>query len=92
LKYGDRDELVKTAKVDGFSTIYGENDLGGLGAVYAFKEAPKLYGMKENPVIPSSVIFWHKYLKPLSWIGLGGVVAAAAIHYLAIGPHKDEEV
>ncbi|MDD3618711.1 MAG: 4Fe-4S dicluster domain-containing protein [Desulfobulbaceae bacterium] len=91
LKYGDRNELISNAKADGFSTIYGEQDLGGLGAVYAFKDEPKLYGMKENPTIPSSVVFWHTYLKPLSWIGLGGVVAAAAIHYLAIGPHKDEE-
>jgi len=37
------------------------------------------------------VVFWHNYLKPLSAIGLGGVVAAAAIHYLAIGPHKEEK-
>ena len=41
--------------------------------------------------IPSSVVFWHTYLKPLSYIGLGGVVAAAAIHYLTVGPHKDDK-
>jgi formate dehydrogenase iron-sulfur subunit len=92
LRFGDRDELISTARADGFGTIYGEKDLGGLGSIYAFKEAPKLYGMKENPTIPSSVIFWHTYLKPLSLIGLGGVVVAAAVHYLAVGPHKDEEV
>jgi len=91
LKFGEREDLVATAKTDGFTTLYGEQDLGGLGSVYAFKEEPKLYGMKENPRIPSSVVFWHTYLKPLSYIGLGGVVAAAAIHYLAIGPHKDEK-
>jgi len=92
LRFGDRNELLSTAKAEGFGTIYGEKDLGGLGSIYAFKEEPKLYGMKENPAIPSSVIFWHTYLKPLSLIGLGGVVAAAAIHYMAVGPHKDEEV
>lgn len=94
LKYGDRNELITTARNEGFSTIYGEQDLDGLGSMYAFKEEPKLYGMKENPTVPSSVVFWHTYLKPLSAIGLIGVTAAAAIHYLAIGPHKekDEEV
>ena len=92
LRFGDRDELISTAKAEGFGTIYGEKDLGGLGSIYAFKDEPKLYGMKENPAIPSSVVFWHTYLKPLSLIGLGGVVAAAAIHYMAVGPHKDEEV
>jgi len=91
LKYGDRDELISTAKKEGFGTIYGEKDLNGLGSIYAFKDAPKLYGMKENPAIPSSVVFWHTYLKPLSLIGLGGVVGAAALHYLTVGPHKDEE-
>ena len=74
-----------------FINIYGEKDLEGLGSIYAFKDEPKLYGMKENPTIPSSVVFWHNYLKPLSWLGLGGVVAAAALHYLAIGPHKEKE-
>ena len=61
LKFGDRDELIGTAKKEGFKTIYGEKDLGGLGSVYAFKDEPKLYGMKENPAIPSSVVFWHNY-------------------------------
>lgn len=91
LRFGDRDELISSAKQDGFGTIYGEKDLGGLGSIYAFKDAPKLYGMKENPKIPSSVAFWHTYLKPLSAIGLAGVVGAAAIHYLAVGPQKEEE-
>jgi formate dehydrogenase iron-sulfur subunit len=91
LKYGNRDELISAAKKEGFSTIYGEKDLEGLGSIYAFKDAPKLYGMKENPSIPASVVFWHTYLKPLSLIGLGGVIGAAAIHYLAVGPHKEEE-
>jgi len=91
LKFGNRDELISAAKKEGFSTVYGEKDLDGLGSIYAFKEAPKLYGMKENPSIPASVVFWHTYLKPLSLIGLGGVIGAAAIHYLTVGPHKDDE-
>ena len=91
LKFGDRAELISTAKKDGFGTIYGEEDLGGLGSIYAFKEEPKLYGMTDDPAIPSSVVFWHTVLKPFAVAGLGGVVAAAAIHYLAVGPHKEEE-
>ncbi|MFH1216654.1 MAG: 4Fe-4S dicluster domain-containing protein [Pseudomonadota bacterium] len=91
LKYGDRDELINSARKEGFTTIYGEKDLGGLGSLYAFRDAPKLYGMKDNPAIPSSVVFWHTVLKPFAVVGLGGVVAAAAIHYLAVGPHKEEE-
>ena len=91
IKYGDRDALLASAKKAGYGKVYGEADLGGLGSLYAFKDAPKIYGMNENPAIPESVVFWHKVLKPLSIIGLGGVVAGALIHYAAVGPHKDEE-
>lgn len=92
LRFGDRSQLIDTAKKEGFTTIYGESDLGGLGSIFAFKEEPKLYGMKDNPTLPSSVIFWHTVLKPFAVVGLGGVVAASLVHYLAVGPHKDEEV
>ncbi len=92
LRFGDRDALIAQAKQAGYGKIYGEADLGGLGSLFAFKDAPKLYGYADKPNIPESVIFWHNVLKPLAVIGLGGVVAGALIHYAAIGPHKDEEV
>jgi len=91
IKFGDRDQLIGSARNAGYQKVYGEADLTGLGALFAFKDAPKIYGMNENPAIPESVIFWHKVLKPLAVFGLGGVVAGALVHYMAIGPHKDEE-
>ncbi len=91
IRFGERNSLIALAKQAGYAKVYGEADLTGLGTLYAFKEAPKLYGMSENPAIPESVIFWHNVLKPLAVIGLGGVVAGALIHYAAIGPHKEEE-
>jgi formate dehydrogenase iron-sulfur subunit len=92
LRFGDRDKLIETAKQAGYGKIYGEADLGGLGSIFAFRDAPKIYGYAEKPNIPESVIFWHNVLKPLAVIGLGGAVAGALIHYALIGPHKDEEV
>jgi formate dehydrogenase iron-sulfur subunit len=91
IRYGDRNELIASAKKAGYSKVYGEADLTGLGTLFAFKDEPKIYGMDENPVIPESIRFWHNVLKPLSVIGLGGAVAGALIHYAVIGPHKDEE-
>jgi formate dehydrogenase iron-sulfur subunit len=91
LRFGDRDKLIEAAKKSGYAKIYGEADLGGLGSLFAFRDAPKVYGMNESPAIPESVIFWHNVLKPLAVIGLGGAVAGALIHYAAIGPHKDDE-
>ena len=91
LRYGDRDELLGLAKKAGYAKVYGEKDLEGLGAVYAFTDAPKIYGMSESPAIPEAVVFWDNILKPLSYLGLAGVVAAAAFHYVAFGPKKYEE-
>lgn len=90
IAYGDRDELIAKAQKIGYQKLYGEADLGGLGVLYAFKDAPKIYGMDEHPAIPETVIFWHKVLKPLAYIGLGGAVAASLLHYLVIGPKKEE--
>lgn len=90
IAYGDRDELIARAQRAGYQKLYGQTDLGGLGALYAFKDAPKIYGMDEHPAIPETVVFWHKVLKPLAYIGLGGAVAASLLHYLVIGPKKEE--
>lgn len=92
ISYGDRDTLMGKAKTAGSRKLYGEADLGGLGVLYAFKDAPKVYGMEENPAIPESVVFWHKVLKPLAYWGIGGAVVASLVHYVAFGPKKDEEV
>jgi formate dehydrogenase iron-sulfur subunit len=92
IRYGDRDGILGDSKKAGYEKLYGQADLGGLGVLYAFKDAPKIYGLNEKPAIPESVVFWHNVLKPLAYIGLGGAVAASLLHYVAIGPKKDEEV
>lgn len=92
ISYGDRDTLMGKAKTAGLHKLYGEADLGGLGVLYAFKDAPKVYGMEESPAIPESIVFWHKVLKPLAYWGIGGAVVASLVHYVAFCPKKDEEV
>ncbi|MDX9714552.1 MAG: 4Fe-4S dicluster domain-containing protein [Dissulfurispiraceae bacterium] len=91
ISFGNSNDLIAKAKKAGYTKVYGEKDLDGLGALYAFKDAPTLYGYKENPKVPEMVVFWHKYLKPLSLVSIGGVAAASLLHYALIGPKKDEE-
>jgi formate dehydrogenase iron-sulfur subunit len=91
IAFGDRDAMIAKAKKNGYATVYGEADLGGLGALFAFKDAPKVYGYADKPEINNMIVFWHKFLKPISWLGLGGIAAAALAHYAIIGPHKVEE-
>lgn len=90
LRYGNRQDLALQASKEGYGNLYGASMLGGTAVMYAFKDAPRVYGMKENPQIPGSVVFWNG-LKPLACLGLGFSVAASIIHYLAIGPHKEED-
>jgi len=90
LKFGDREGLIATAQRAGYQKLYGQSDLGGLGTLYAFRDAPSVYGMNEKPAIPETVVFWHTVLKPLTYLGLGGVAAASLLHFVAVGPHKEK--
>ncbi len=91
IRYGDWQGLVAQAKREGYQTVYGEQDLAGLGILYAFKEKPEYYGFDATPGIPASVAFWKGVLKPLSLLGLGASVGAALVHYVTIGPKEYEE-
>jgi formate dehydrogenase iron-sulfur subunit len=91
IRYGDRVNLVRTAKAEGYQTVYGETDLAGLGVLYAFREKPEYYGFTSSPDLPASVSFWRGFLKPLALIGLGASVATALTHYISVGPSEHEE-
>ncbi|HEX2767744.1 MAG TPA: 4Fe-4S dicluster domain-containing protein [Geobacteraceae bacterium] len=91
LLFGERDEMIAKARKLGYPVIYGQMDLGGLGTMIAFKDAPSLYGFADKPAINQAVIFWHKFLKPASWLGIGGMTALMALHYFGIGPKKEKE-
>ena len=65
-----RNFCAKAQKM-GYQKVYGQMDVAGLGVLFAFKDAPTLYGYEDNPQGAEMVVFWHKYLKPLSldWHG-----------------------
>lgn len=88
ITFGDRDDLIRIAKSGGYN-IYGENDLKGLGVMFALKESPEVYELPK-PVYNTSIALWDGLIRPFSVIGLGAVAAAAVLHYLTIGP-KDVE-
>jgi formate dehydrogenase iron-sulfur subunit len=63
LEFGQRDELITQAKSrvenlkrDGYpnATFYGENELGGLHALYILAENPSIYGLPETPPLATS--------------------------------------
>ncbi|RME67091.1 MAG: hypothetical protein D6778_03725, partial [Nitrospirae bacterium] len=50
-----------------------------------------VYGFDESPGLPPTIAFWKSVLKPLVLVGLGGAVAAAAAHYITVGPKDVDE-
>lgn len=86
ITYGDRDDIIQSAQTAGFN-VYGENDLDGLGVMFAIKEEPKKYALA-TPKYDASIAFWDSLVRPLSVIGFGAVVAGALLHYVTIGPKE----
>lgn len=47
--------------------------------------------MNPDPKMPATVLWWKNFFKPFTLIGIGGVAAAALLHYLIKGPHAVHE-
>jgi len=88
IKFGSRDDLIGNAGAGGYK-IYGENDLDGLGVMFALKTDPKEYNLPK-PSYNASIALWDSLIRPLSVIGLGAVAAGALLHYLTVGPKEVE--
>jgi formate dehydrogenase iron-sulfur subunit len=82
LRFGERAELLdyaktrtSTLKQEGYrnANVYGENEFGGLHALYILTEGPSVFGLPATPVLATSKT-------PFQW--LSGVIAAAVIAVL----------
>jgi len=87
LKYGRRSDLIATATA-AKKTLYGVDDLSGLGVVYALEGPPEQYGLPASPSIPLSIFLWKDVIKPLGILGFWGSIGAMLLHYVTIGPKK----
>ena len=90
LKFGKRSELIAKAQA-AKKTLYGVNDLNGLGVVYALEGPPEQYGLPAQPSIPLSIFLWKDVIKPLGILGFWGSIGAMLFHYITIGPKRLEE-
>lgn len=90
LKFGNRNQLISAA-TSAKKTLYGVDDLNGLGVVYALEGPPAKYGLPDKPSIPLSIFLWKDVIKPLGILGFWGSIGAMLLHYVTIGPKKIEE-
>jgi formate dehydrogenase iron-sulfur subunit len=88
----NRDELVAKAKARAEKTgmrLYGaDNAELGLHVMHLLPESAAAYRLPEKPSISAAVIAWKNVFKPLVKWGIGLGLAAAALHYITLGPNE----
>jgi len=92
LQFGDKDEMITLAharakELGGDASVYGDQFVGGTHMIFVLPEKASVYDkLPEKPRVPVSVIAWKDWLKPLSLIAAGGVLAGSFLHYIVHGP------
>ncbi|MGQ9668242.1 MAG: 4Fe-4S dicluster domain-containing protein, partial [Anaerolineae bacterium] len=83
LDFGDRDEMiakgrerVEVLKARGFTqaTLYGVDELGGLGRLYVLTAPPEAYGLPAAPQYPVLANVWQKVIQPLGNVAFGATI------------------
>ncbi len=59
--------------------------------VFFIEGSPAQYGLPDKPAIPVSTYLWRTVMKPIGAVAIVAAVAAALVHYLAIGPKSSGE-
>jgi len=83
ITFGHRSDLVKEGlarvetlrKTNPDSTLYGENELGGLHVLYVLDDSPQVYGLPVGPKIPTAASFRDIF----KWVGVGAGFAIAGM-------------
>ncbi len=101
LTFGARDKMTRKAyarveelKKAGFedANVYGDKFVKGTHVLYVLDEKPSVYDkLPANPSVPIATILWKDFLKPLSLLAAGGVLAGSFFHYIIHGPKLPDE-
>lgn len=89
-------ERIVDLKDRGFEQagLYDPSGVGGTHVMYVlhYADQPELYSnLPKDPKISSTVSFWKGLFKPLAATSFAVMAAAAALHYLAVGPDRADE-
>lgn len=81
MEFGEKEDMLKKAekRVSEIkerypnATIYNPAGVGGTHTIYVLAEKPSVYGMPENPKVPTSAVLWKDYAQPIGKAMVGGV-------------------
>lgn len=58
------------------ASIYNPQGVGGTHTIYVLAEKPSVYGLPENPKVPTSAVVWKDYAQPIGKMMLGATTMA----------------
>jgi formate dehydrogenase iron-sulfur subunit len=97
LTFGEKKAMIKAAykraeELGEKATVYGDKFVDGTHVMYVLPEKVDVYDkLPKHPTVPLSIIAWKDFLKPLSLLAAGGVIAGSFLHYLIHGPKSPDE-
>lgn len=99
LQYGKKEEILAEAEKrlekvrERFpnANIYNPPGIGGTGTVYLLAEKPSVYGLPEDPKLPTSLTLWKDYLRPATKALMGVTLTAVLGAVIANARNKGHE-
>lgn len=84
MEFGDKDEMIRKAEkrvqeIKGRfpnAMVYNPQGVGGTHTVYVLAEKPSVYGLPENPKVPTSAVLWKDYAQPIGKMMIGATTMA----------------
>lgn len=104
MEFGKKDEMIRKAEkrvneIKGRfpnAMVYNPPGVGGTHTVYVLAERPSVYGLPENPKVPTSAVVWKDYAQPIGKMMLGATTMAVVAGFVSNklfnkGGHGHEE-
>ncbi|WP_045515992.1 4Fe-4S dicluster domain-containing protein [Neobacillus niacini] len=84
MEFGDKAAMIKKAEErvkqikDRYpnAMVYNPQGVGGTHTVYVLAEKPSVYGLPENPKVPTSAVIWKDYAQPIGKMMIGATTMA----------------
>jgi formate dehydrogenase iron-sulfur subunit len=84
MEFGEQAAMIKKAEQrvneikDRYpnAMVYNPQGVGGTHTVYVLAEKPSVYGLPENPKVPTSAVLWKDYAQPIGKMMIGATTMA----------------
>ncbi|NHM30159.1 4Fe-4S dicluster domain-containing protein [Neobacillus terrae] len=91
MEFGKKDEMIRKAEkrvseIRGRfpnTMVYNPPGVGGTHTVYVLAERPSVYGLPENPKVPTSAVVWKDYAQPIGKMMLGATTMAVVAGFVS---------